>query len=103
MGDADFKSVVKKLNKAVRQYVYNTLDHDIFNPNKILLDIHYPTCGMGVGKYTYASMELTIYQNKDVLPFKDDRITSQVNKLVSGIEVMFRKDLVFTYKKRKPL
>ena len=90
----------RKMNKAMRQYVNNVIDRKIFRNDKSILIQEMPTHAMSYGKQTYVAFELTLYQYGN-LPLNDRKITSEVLKLVTGLDTFFMKSNTFNFKKDK--
>jgi hypothetical protein len=99
--EANLKSQVRRINKAIRVFAFNTLDREIFNQNKTLISMTVPIAYMNeTNKGNFCQIEITLYQT-GCLGFSTQKITTQIIRLVSGLDTMFNNDEVFKFKKNK--
>jgi hypothetical protein len=84
--EANLKSQVRRINKAIRE---------------TLISMTVPIAYMNeTNKGNFCQIEITLYQT-GCLGFSTQKITTQIIRLVSGLDTMFNNDEVFKFKKNK--
>jgi len=63
----EYKSVISKLNKEIKRYIYLNLDKNLFKENRTMVDMDMRESGIGDNKCSFMSFEVTLYQTNSYL------------------------------------
>lgn len=99
----DYDSVIKVMDKKIRQTVYNYLstNNTIFIKDKSIIDLDLRESGIKIGKKSFMSCEITLFQNGE-LPLNSELMKSNLNNISHFvIEKILNEDDTFRYHKKK--
>lgn len=97
-----YVSVISGLKKKVKQYIYKSLPM-VYNAHRTIIDLDMRESGIGYGKRSYMSCEVTLYQNvrnRKIL-MSDELKRSMMQLTDKLIEDVFDKDEHFEFYKKK--
>lgn len=99
IGEYDFEREVRKIDKQIRQSVYNNNDHSIFLDDTFI-NVDLRPSGMSDAKRSFMSVEITLFPKK-VEPFPNEIYKISVSDLSKHIIDDLIKNNNYTYKTTK--
>jgi len=97
----DYDKILRKLNKQIKDYIYDSLNIRYFNNKFIIVDLDLRTSGIQFNKKSFMNCEFTLYKNtSDAIDC--DEITDEVNNLVDNLtREVLEKNEYFSFSKTK--
>ena len=97
-----YVSVISGLKKRVKQYIYDSIPMT-YNPHRTIIDLDMRESGIGYGKRSYMSCEVTLYQNvRNGKILMSNELKRSMSQLTDNlIEDVFDKDEDFKFYKKK--
>jgi len=105
-GDLDYSTIISKLNKKIKQELYDTVSlkyTDLFHENRIIFDLDMRESGVKYGKKSFLSCEVTLFKRTTQEPIKinDDSTVDTLNKISEKICDVLNTSKHFKFSKRK--
>ena len=98
----DYKSIIRRINKRIKTLLYNKVNINNFDNNRIIIDLDMRDSGILEDKSSFMSCEITVSQHNHYL-INSDRMLSELNNIASMIiyNVFTNNEYFKFYKKKK--
>jgi hypothetical protein len=99
--NTEYKTIIRKLTKEIKRYLYFNIDRTLFNENITMVDMDMRESGITNKKSSFMSCEVTLYQINNYL-LVSDAIKDEVVKLSKHIcKEIYNNDSHFKFFKDK--
>jgi len=99
--DLEYKTVVRKLAKEIKRYIYFNINQDIFKNDMTMVDMDMRESGITDGKSSFMSCEVTLFQINNYL-LAGDIISDELIRLCKHIcSDIYGNDSYFEFFKHK--
>ena len=97
----DYDKILRKLNKKIKDYLYDNLNENYFNNKFIIVDLDLRTSGIKFDKKSFMNCEFTLYKNTSD-SVDSEEIIDEINQLVESLtSQVLEKNEYFSFTKVK--
>ena len=76
--------IVLNLSRAIKHYVYETIDRDLFD-DSFIVDLDLRSSGLTLGKKSFMNLEINFFLNNEELDFKSKELKENLKNIVTRI------------------
>ena len=98
--DVNYKSVIRQLDKIVRNTLYKDLDSNLFQTKRSIVDFDMRESGIEFGKRSYMNCEITLFQNHN-FKLQEKEIQDGLNDILKHITEGLNSTIYFEFHKGK--
>lgn len=99
--DLPYSKEVQRLSKGVKRNLFSSLNKNRFEVNRTLVDLDMRVSGIGYGKHSFMSCEITLFQTNNYL-LNSDNMLFELNKISDEIlKKTFVNNEDFEFNKKK--
>jgi hypothetical protein len=99
--EVNYSSIIRKINKDIKRKLYDTLNKNLFDANRTIIDFDIKESGLSRDKKSYMNCELTLFKLND-FKIQNKVIKEEINNLlINIISDIFEKNEYFTFHKNK--
>ena len=80
----NYSLIINKLNKQIKQYLYDTLDNKLFNINRTIVDFDLKESGMSPNRRSYMNCEITFFKLNN-FKIQNTIIVKEINTIVDNV------------------
>lgn len=96
----DYKFVIRKLDKIIRNTIFNDLDSNLFQVNRTIVDFDMRESGIEYGKRSYMNCEITLFQ-KHNFKLQEKEIQDSLDDILRHITHNLDSNIYFDFYKSK--
>ena len=97
----DYVKEFDRFRKVIKQHLYSSLDKEIFDNTKYLVDIDIRRNGLVANSTSYFELELTLFSSEEFFE-PNEKLSDNIKQIISSISdtiLLNRDDLKFSNKK----
>ena len=99
--EVNYSSIIRKINKDIKRKLYDTLNKNLFDANRTIIDFDIKESGLSRDKKSYMNCELTLFKLND-FKIQNKVIKEEINNLlINIISDIFEKNEYFIFHKNK--
>ncbi len=99
--EINYTRIIRKLNKKIKDYLYNNLDRNLFQYKNPIVDLDLRESGISYNKRSFMNCEVTLFKITDD-PINSKVIMDTANQIIDGlIKEVFSTSKYFTFHKTK--
>jgi hypothetical protein len=99
--DADNpRAMISSMNKLIRKTIFEELPKTSFNPKIYISDLDLRESGISVGKRSFMSCNVTLY-NRGEVPYEVSDVTHITDTVIEALKTKFGDILIFNKKKKE--
>lgn len=82
--DTNSTSIIKKINKDIKKTIFNSLNKNLFDINRNIVDFDIKESGLSYNKRSYMNCELTLFKLNN-FKIQNKLIKEEVNKIITTV------------------